>query len=203
MWSDCWRSKNEVVSDLVLWEPKRGKRNVRGQARTFCWSAGGGHGGPQRQCAGSSWWQGLLEKESHGVSTEVNLVAMVVVVKGKVILTFCICVACLFVPLFVCLQSASQSASEEWNYIENFISATPRLKCFFCHCLLYSIADLFTSKTIDWWQQQHHRFFNDTYITRLLIKWAAIVHDSNHRIVILIASDIRVRGFIPVWRERL
>ena len=33
--SYCWRSKNEVVSDLVLWELKHGKRSVRGQARTF------------------------------------------------------------------------------------------------------------------------------------------------------------------------
>ena len=24
----CWRSNNEVVSDLVLWEPKHGKRSV-------------------------------------------------------------------------------------------------------------------------------------------------------------------------------
>ena len=31
----CWRSKNEVASDLVLWEPKHGKRSVGGQARTF------------------------------------------------------------------------------------------------------------------------------------------------------------------------
>ena len=31
----CWRSENEVVSDLVLWEPKHGKRSVGGQARTF------------------------------------------------------------------------------------------------------------------------------------------------------------------------
>ena len=31
----CWRSKYDVVSDLVLWEPKHGKRSVRGQARTF------------------------------------------------------------------------------------------------------------------------------------------------------------------------
>ena len=31
----CWRSKNEVVSDLVLWEPKHGKRSVGGQPRTF------------------------------------------------------------------------------------------------------------------------------------------------------------------------
>ena len=29
----CWRSKYEVVSDLVLWEPKHGKRSVGGQAR--------------------------------------------------------------------------------------------------------------------------------------------------------------------------
>ena len=31
----CWRSKNEVVSNLVPWEPKHGKRSVRGQAHTF------------------------------------------------------------------------------------------------------------------------------------------------------------------------
>ena len=38
----CWRSENKVASDLVLWEPKHGKRSVGGQARTFvdlltCW----------------------------------------------------------------------------------------------------------------------------------------------------------------------
>ena len=37
----CWKSKNEVVSDLVLWEPKHGIRNVGGQAHTLilliCW----------------------------------------------------------------------------------------------------------------------------------------------------------------------
>ena len=31
----CWRGKNDVVSDLALWEPKHGKRSVGGQARTF------------------------------------------------------------------------------------------------------------------------------------------------------------------------
>ena len=31
----CWRGKNEVVGDLILWEPKQGKRSVGGQARTF------------------------------------------------------------------------------------------------------------------------------------------------------------------------
>ena len=31
----CWRSKNEVVSSLFLWEPKHGKRSIRGQACTF------------------------------------------------------------------------------------------------------------------------------------------------------------------------
>ena len=31
----CWRSKNAVVSDLVLWEPKHGKMSVGGQAGTF------------------------------------------------------------------------------------------------------------------------------------------------------------------------
>ena len=30
-----WWSKHEVVSDLVLWEPKHGKRSVGGQAGTF------------------------------------------------------------------------------------------------------------------------------------------------------------------------
>ena len=34
--AEVWkRSKNEVVSDLVLWEPKLGKRSVGGQAGTF------------------------------------------------------------------------------------------------------------------------------------------------------------------------
>ena len=31
----CWRSKNEVVGDLVLWQLKRDKRIVGGQPRTF------------------------------------------------------------------------------------------------------------------------------------------------------------------------
>ena len=31
----CWRSKNEVVSDSVLWEPKHGETSVGGQAGTF------------------------------------------------------------------------------------------------------------------------------------------------------------------------
>ena len=31
----CWRSKSEVVSDLVLWEPKDGKRSIGGQAGSF------------------------------------------------------------------------------------------------------------------------------------------------------------------------
>ena len=30
----CWRGKNEAVSDLVLWEPKHGKKNVGGQTGT-------------------------------------------------------------------------------------------------------------------------------------------------------------------------
>ena len=33
--SHCWRSKNEVDSDFVLWGPKHGKRSVGGQAGTF------------------------------------------------------------------------------------------------------------------------------------------------------------------------
>ena len=31
----CWRSKNEIVSDLVLWERKHGKRSIGVQARTL------------------------------------------------------------------------------------------------------------------------------------------------------------------------
>ena len=31
----CWRSENEVVGDLVLWEQKHGNRSVGGQAGTF------------------------------------------------------------------------------------------------------------------------------------------------------------------------
>ena len=31
----CWKSETEVVSDLVLREPKHGERSVGGQARTF------------------------------------------------------------------------------------------------------------------------------------------------------------------------
>ena len=31
----CWRSKNEVVCYLVLWESKHSKRSIGGQARTF------------------------------------------------------------------------------------------------------------------------------------------------------------------------
>ena len=33
----CWNSKNKVVSDLVLLEPKHGKRSVGGQAGTFAY----------------------------------------------------------------------------------------------------------------------------------------------------------------------
>ena len=35
MGGHCWRSKHEAVNDLVLWEPKHGKRSAGGQARTF------------------------------------------------------------------------------------------------------------------------------------------------------------------------
>ena len=31
----CWRSKNGVVSDLVLWEPTHGYRSVGGQTHTY------------------------------------------------------------------------------------------------------------------------------------------------------------------------
>ena len=73
----CWRSTNEVVSDLVSCEPKHGKRSVGGQARTF---VGGGHRGLQRLLAGSDGRQGWQEKKSHGRSTEVDLVVVAVVV---------------------------------------------------------------------------------------------------------------------------
>ena len=46
----CWWSKYEVVSDLVLWEPKHGKRSVGGQARTFVDLQEVDTGGPQRYC---------------------------------------------------------------------------------------------------------------------------------------------------------
>ena len=43
---------NEVVSDLVLWEPKHGKRSLGGLVRRVNFrSAGGGHLGPQRLLA--------------------------------------------------------------------------------------------------------------------------------------------------------
>ena len=31
----CWRSKQEVIHDLILWEPKHGRRSVGGQLFTF------------------------------------------------------------------------------------------------------------------------------------------------------------------------
>ena len=49
----------------------------------ICRPAGGGHQGPQRLLAGSNGWQGWLEKESHGGSTEVGLVVEVYYVKNK------------------------------------------------------------------------------------------------------------------------
>ena len=63
-----WRSKNEVVSDFVLWEPKHGKRNVGGQARTFCWSARGGTPvSPETACR-QRWITGMTgEREPCGV----------------------------------------------------------------------------------------------------------------------------------------
>ena len=43
--------KMNLFSDLVLREPKHGKRSVGGQAPTFV-DLGGGHRGPQRLLAG-------------------------------------------------------------------------------------------------------------------------------------------------------
>ena len=31
----CWRTKKEVISNLVLWEPKHCKRRLEGQAHIF------------------------------------------------------------------------------------------------------------------------------------------------------------------------
>ena len=59
----CWRSKNEVASDLVLWEPKHGKRSIEGQACTFVDLLEVHSGVPQ-------WWiTGLAgEREPWGVN---------------------------------------------------------------------------------------------------------------------------------------
>ena len=57
------------------WQKERG-----GTGSHICLSAGGGHQGPQRLLACSDGWQGWLEKESHGGSTEVDLVVVVVLV---------------------------------------------------------------------------------------------------------------------------
>ena len=50
----CWRSKNEVVSDFVLWEPKHGKKDRWRTGSHICRSAGGGHRGPQRLLASNN-----------------------------------------------------------------------------------------------------------------------------------------------------
>ena len=46
----CWRSENEVVRDLVLWEPQHGKRNVRGQACTSVNLLEADNGAPETAC---------------------------------------------------------------------------------------------------------------------------------------------------------
>ena len=74
----CWRSKNEVVSNLVLWKPKHGKGALedRHMHLFICWRQ---IWGPQGLLAGNNGWQGWLEKETHGGLTEVHLVVVVVV----------------------------------------------------------------------------------------------------------------------------
>ena len=56
----CWRSKNKVVGDLVLWEPKHGKRSIGGQASTLilliCWRLT--PGSPETACR-QQWMTGL------------------------------------------------------------------------------------------------------------------------------------------------
>ena len=31
----CWRSKHEIISDVLLWEPKHGYRNAGRPSKTF------------------------------------------------------------------------------------------------------------------------------------------------------------------------
>ena len=72
----CWRSKNEVVSDLVLWEPKHSKRSVGGQALTFVDLLEADVGVP-RLLACRDGWQGWFEKENHGGSAQFDLAVVV------------------------------------------------------------------------------------------------------------------------------
>ena len=64
----CWRSKNEVVSDLVLWEPKHGKRSAGGQAGTFVDLLEADTRSPETACR-QRWITGLAgEREPWGVN---------------------------------------------------------------------------------------------------------------------------------------
>ena len=53
----CWRSKYEVVSDLVLWEPKYDRKSVGGQAGRFVdlLEADTGAGWRNRAMGGGGW----------------------------------------------------------------------------------------------------------------------------------------------------
>ena len=62
------RSKNEVVSNLVLRELKHGKRSVRGQARTFVDLPVADTGSPET-ASWQRWMTGLAgERERWGVN---------------------------------------------------------------------------------------------------------------------------------------
>ena len=61
----CWRSRNEVVSNLVLWEPKHGQKSIVGQACTFVAVLEGDTGVP-RDCS-SGWRQQVWSPTSVAV----------------------------------------------------------------------------------------------------------------------------------------
>ena len=77
----CQRSKHEVVSDLVLWEPKHGKRSVGGQASTLilsiCWRRT--PGSPETTCR-QRWLTGLAGADLVVVIVVVVVVVVIVVV---------------------------------------------------------------------------------------------------------------------------
>ena len=82
----CTRSKNEVVSDLALWELKHGKGSIRGQARTFVDLLEEDTRVP-RDCLLAVMddrvgWRKRTTGE--GGSTEVNQVVVVAIVKATV-----------------------------------------------------------------------------------------------------------------------
>ena len=92
----CWRRKNEVVSDLVLWEPKHGERSGGGQAGTVVSLLEADTGVP-RDCLPAAMDDrvGWRKKASGGGgrgegggggmrrATEVDLVVVAVVQAGK------------------------------------------------------------------------------------------------------------------------